>query len=67
MRFIMRTKYKHSIEKIYGYCRWNHKYPPDDFCLFGIAKWWHSPEMYQYRFCLYGFEIRVQIKRKYVS
>lgn len=62
----MKTKYKYSIRNIYGYCRWNHKYPPDDWCIIGINKWWHSSEMIRYSLCLFGFELRININRKFV-
>ncbi len=58
-------KYKDRIKKVHGYCRWNHKYPPENWCVFGVAKWWYEPERHQYRLCFFGLEIRIDISRKF--
>lgn len=62
----MKGKYKYSISRVYGYCRWAHKYPPDDWCWIGINKWWCGPEYIRYGLCFFGFEIRIVIDRKYI-
>ena len=63
----MKTKYKYSIERIYFYCRWSHGYPPDDWCILGVNKWWHGSEMIRYSICFFGLEVRVNINRKFIQ
>ena len=59
--------HKLSLNKIYGYCRWNHKYPPDDWTVFGISIRWQSPQYIESRFCFFGFEIRIKINRTFIN
>jgi len=63
----MKGKYKYSVAKVYGYCMWTYKYPPDDWCIFGIQKWRGSPGYIRYSLCLFGFELRVDINRKFIQ
>ena len=57
--------YKSSIRKIYGYCRWNHEFPSDNWCLFGISQRWYGNESLMYNICFFGFELRLSIDRKW--
>jgi len=60
-------KKKYSFDKVFVYCRWSHKYPPDDWTVFGVAKWWYDSRKIQYRLCFFGFELRININRKFVE
>ena len=61
----MKTKYSYSIKKISTYCRWNVNYAPDNWCIVGIYKRWPTSETIIYHLCLLGFEIRINVNRKF--
>lgn len=58
-------KYNLSLDKIYFYDRWTYKYPPDDWCVIGMSVKWYDSRAFEYRICLFGFELRVRIKRTF--
>lgn len=35
-----------------------------DRVIFGVQKWWSSPDEYCYKFCFFGLEIHVWFKRR---
>jgi hypothetical protein len=56
-------KYKYSLNKVYRYCRWEHDWPPNDWCILGISMWWIDYKLIDYRLCFFGFELRFRINR----
>lgn len=60
-----KKRYHKRFDRIHFYSRWSHKYPPDDWTIIGIAKWWFGPEDYSYRICFFGLELRIWIKREF--
>lgn len=59
--------YKKTFSRITFYSRWNHKFPPSDWCILGLSKWWFGSEEYCYKICLFGFEIHIWIDRKWIN
>lgn len=58
-------KYYTSFGRIRLYNRWNHPFPPDDWCIIGIYKRWFGSEEYSYRICFFGLESHVLFKREF--
>jgi hypothetical protein len=63
-----KTQYKVTIDEITLYSRWKYrKYArPCDFLIIGIMKYWIGWDIYYYRFCLFGVELRVWFKREII-
>jgi len=55
-----------SFKNITTYCRWQTKYPPDNWTIIGIAERWLSPTEFQYKICLCGFELHINFNRKFL-
>lgn len=51
------------FNKITRYCRWQFKYPPDDWTIFGLAMKWISPTDFYYKLCFFGFDVFIHFKR----
>lgn len=60
-------KKKISFERIAFTNRWKYNYPPDDWTIIGIAQRWFSPESFEYKICLFGFDLHIWFKREFYA
>lgn len=63
----MRTKYKHRFDRVVFNNRWLQKYPPDNYTIFGLSKFWFSSLEYEWRLSFFGLEMRIWIKREFIK
>jgi hypothetical protein len=65
----MKAKEKHSISNITFQNRWKYrKYSRNcDWTIIGISKWWASVNKYSYNLCLFGFELKIWVKREFID
>jgi hypothetical protein len=61
----MKTKYKHSFDTIIFNNRW--RLPiysrPSNWVIIGLYIRWFSPSEYECKFCLFGLDLRVWMRR----
>lgn len=64
-----KNKQKHSFDELHFKNRWRQpKYArSSDWTIFGIHKHWFSPYEYDVRFCFFGLECHVWMKRKFIE
>ncbi len=66
---MMSKSYKTVIDRIMVNNRW--KRPsfsrPDDWTIIGIRQKWYSPIDYEIRFCLFGYDIIVRLKKEFLT
>lgn len=59
-------KFKHKFKRVYFYSRYKFKYPPENYCILGIALHYYSIDMYEFRLCFFGIELRFVIFREII-
>lgn len=59
-------RYKHSFDEVLFKCRWSEPFyhRHGDWTIIGIHKHFFSSLEYEYRFCFFGFEVHIWMKRE---
>jgi hypothetical protein len=56
-------KYKHALKEVRFNNRWTQRYPPSDWTIIGLARWWFGPTEYCYKLCLFGFDLQIWFEK----
>lgn len=65
----MKPQEKYEFDRVYWYCRWTEKKSMRhcDWTIIGVRKQWSGPGEYQVKFCFFGFEMSVWIRRYWIG
>lgn len=60
-------RYTHHFDRLVSYNRWKDtEYVRNcNWTIFGLSKFWFSHLEYEYKLCLFGFELRIWMKRRH--
>ena len=60
-------KAKYSFDSISFHNRWkgSKSCRNSDWTIIGISEWWTGPTLFCFKFCVFGFELKVWLNRKF--
>lgn len=62
----MKRKWNHKFDTIYFKNRWK-EHHRGDWTIIGLHRWYHSVTEYCYRFCFFGLECHIWMKRSLIN